>query len=153
MRYSTRRIATLIASIAITACSSGTVILVRRPVPPPPPPPQRIEPLEITVARPVRGHLLVQTNRHSYVALFEIVPDRGVALLAPAYAHQRTWMLAGLNWVPVSWKVQSTMYYGRPSGTAVPARWVYAIASDRSEERRVGKEVRSRGSGQHCKEN
>jgi hypothetical protein len=130
MRSSTRRIATLIASIAITACSSGTVIVVRRPVPPPPPPPPRVEPLEITVARPVRGHLLVQTNRPSYVALFEIVPDRGVALLAPAYAHQRTWMLAGLNWVPVSWKVQSTMYYGPPSGTAIPARWVYAIASD-----------------------
>ena len=130
MRTSLRRVAILIASVALAACSSGTVIVVRPPVPPPPPPPPRIEPLEITVARPVRGHLLVQTNRPSYVALFEIVPDRGVALLAPAYAHQRTWMLAGLNWVPVSWKVQSTMYYGRPSGTAVPARWVYAIASD-----------------------
>ena len=130
MRYSTRRIATLVASIALAACAPGTVIVLRQPTPPPPPPPPRVEPLEITVARPIRGHLLVQTNRPSYVALFEIVPDRGVALLAPAYAHQRTWMLAGLNWVPVSWKVQSTMYYGPPSGTAVPARWVYAIASD-----------------------
>src|SRR5688572_32275660 len=152
MRTPLRRVATLVASIVLAACSSGTVYVVHRPAPPPPPPP-RIEPLEITLARPVRGQLVVQTNRPSYVALFEIVPDRGVALLAPSYAHQRTWMLAGLNWVPVSWKVQSTMYYGRPSGTAVPARWVYAIASDRSEERRVGKEVRSRGSGQHCKEN
>ena len=129
MRTPIRRVATLVASIALAACSSGTTIIVRQP-PPPPPPRPRIEPLEITVARPVRGHLLVQTNRPSYVALFEIVPDRGVALLAPSYAHQRTWMLAGLNWVPVSWKVQSTMYYGPPAGTAVPARWVYAIASD-----------------------
>lgn len=129
MRTSFRRAATLVASIVLAACSSGTVYVVHRPAPPPPPPP-RIEPLEITLARPVRGQLVVQTNRPSYVALFEIVPDRGVALLAPSYAHQRTWMLAGLNWVPVSWKVQSTMYYGRPSGTAVPARWVYAIASD-----------------------
>jgi hypothetical protein len=129
MRTAIRRVATLAASIALAACSSGTTIIVRQP-PPPPPPPPRVEPLEITVARPVRGHLLVQTNRPSYVALFEIVPDRGVALLAPSYAHQRTWMLAGLNWVPVSWKVQSTMYYGPPAGTAVPARWVYAIASD-----------------------
>jgi hypothetical protein len=124
------RVATLVASIALAACSAGTVIVVRQPVPPPPPPPPRIEPLEITVARPVRGQLIVQTNRPSYVALFEIVPDRGVALLAPVYAHQRTWMLAGLNWVPVSWKLQSPMYYGPPSGRAIPARWVYAIASD-----------------------
>jgi hypothetical protein len=130
MRTSLRHAATLVASIVLAACSSGNVYVVRRPAPPPPPPPPRIEPLEITLARPVRGQLVVQTNRPSYVALFEIVPDRGVALLAPSYAHQRTWMLAGLNWVPVSWKVQSTMYYGRPSSTAVPARWVYAIASD-----------------------
>ena len=129
MRTPIRRVATLLASIVVAACSSGTTIIVRQP-PPPPPPRPRVEPLEITVARPVRGHLLVQTNRPSYVALFEIVPDRGVALLAPSYAHQRTWMLAGLNWVPVSWKVQSTLYYGPPAGTAVPARWVYAIASD-----------------------
>lgn len=129
MRTPIHRVATLVASIALAACSSGTVYVVQRRAPPPPPPP-RLQPLEITLARPVRGQLVVQTNRPSYVALFEIVPDRGVALLAPSYAHQRTWMLAGLNWVPVSWKVQSTMYYGRPSGTAVPARWVYAIASD-----------------------
>jgi hypothetical protein len=130
MRTPLRRVATLVASVMLVACSSGTTIVVHRPAPPPPPPRPRIEPLEITVARPVRGQLVVQTNRPSYVALFEIVPDRGVALLAPSYAHQRTWMLAGLNWVPVSWKLQSSMYYGRPSGTAVPARWVYAIASD-----------------------
>ena len=130
MRTPLRRAATLLASIALAACSSGTTIVVRQPAPPPPPPRPRIEPLEVTLGRPVRGHLLVQTSRPSYVALFEIVPDRGVALLAPAYAHQRTWMLLGLNWVPISWKVQSTMYYGPPSGIAVPARWVYAIASD-----------------------
>ena len=131
MRTPTLRVVALGAFIALTACSSGTrVIVVRQPAPPPPPPPPRIQPLEITVARPIRGQLLVQTNRPSYVALFEIVPERGVALLAPTYAHQRTWMLAGLNWVPVSWKLQSTMYYGPPSGTAVPGRWVYAIASD-----------------------
>jgi hypothetical protein len=129
MRTPIRRVATLVASLVLAACSSGNVYIVRR-APPPPPPRPRIEPLEITLARPIRGQLVVQTNRPSYVALFEIVPDRGVALLAPSYAHQRTWMLAGLNWVPISWKVQSTMYYGRPSGTAVPARWVYAIASD-----------------------
>ena len=129
MRTPIRRVVTLAASIVLAACSSGTTIIVRQP-PPPPPPRPRVEPLEITVARPGRGHHLVQTNRPSYVALFEIVPDRGVALLAPSYAHQRTWMLAGLNWVPVSWKLQSTLYYGPPAGTAVPARWVYAIASD-----------------------
>lgn len=130
MRTPLRRLTTLVAALTLAGCSTGNVIVVRRPAPPPPPPPPRIEPLEITLARPVRGQLVVQTNRPSYVALFEIVPDRGVALLSPSYPHQRTWMLAGLNWVPVSWRVQSTMYYGRPSGTAVPSRWVYAIASD-----------------------
>ncbi|HEU5184211.1 MAG TPA: hypothetical protein VFU01_06565 [Gemmatimonadaceae bacterium] len=130
MRTPIGRVAALVISLTLAACSSGTVIVVRQPAPPPPPPRPRIAPLEVTLARPIRGQLLVQTNRPSYVALFEIVPGRGVALLAPAYPHQRTWMLAGLNWVPVSWKVQSTLYYGRPSGTSVPARWVYAIASD-----------------------
>ena len=130
MRTPIRHVATLIAAVVLAACSSRTIYVVPRQTPPPPPPPPRLQPLEITLARPVRGQLVVQTSRPSYVALFEIVPERGVALLAPAYAHQRTWMLAGLNWIPVSWKVQSTMYYGRPSGTAVPARWVYAIASD-----------------------
>lgn len=130
MRTPFGRVAALVVSLTLAACSSGTVIVVRPPAPPPPPPRPRIVPLEVTLARPIRGQLLVQTNRPSYVALFEIVPGRGVALLAPAHPHQRTWMLAGLNWVPVSWKVQSTLYYGRPSGTSVPARWVYAIASD-----------------------
>jgi len=130
MRTPIGRAAVLVISLILAACSSGTVIVVRPPAPPPPPPRPRIAPLEVTLARPIRGQLLVQTNRPSYVALFEIVPGRGVALLAPAHPHQRTWMLAGLNWVPVSWKVQSTLYYGRPSGTSVPARWVYAIASD-----------------------
>jgi hypothetical protein len=129
MRTRFRRIATLVAAFTLSACAPGTIVVVRQP-PPAPPPRPRIEPLEITLGRPVRGHLIVQTNRPSYVALFEIVPDRGVALLAPAYAHQRTWMLVGLNWVPVSWSVQSALYYGRPATTSVPARWVYAIASD-----------------------
>ena len=125
-----RTISRLVAVLALAACSSGTTIVVRRPAPAPPPPRPRIEPLELALARPVRGQLLVQTNRPAYVAIFEIVPDRGVALLAPSYTHQRTWMLAGLNWVPVSWRVQSTMYYGPPSSRTVPGRWVYAIASD-----------------------
>lgn len=123
-----RTIIRLVAALALAACSSGRVIVVHRPAPPPPPP--RIEPLEVAVARPVRGHLLVQTNRPAYVAIFEIVPERGVALIAPTHVHQRTWVLAGLNWVPVSWKVQSTMYYGPPSAHGIPGRWVYAIASD-----------------------
>jgi hypothetical protein len=128
MRTPLRRIASLVAVFALAACARGTIVVVRQP--PPPPPRPRIEPLELTLGRPLRGHLIVQTNRPSYVALFEIVPDRGVALLAPAYAHQRSWVLVGLNWVPVSWSVQSALYYGRPSTTSVPARWVYAIASD-----------------------
>jgi hypothetical protein len=128
MRSTTRRLTALLAAVVLGACAPGTVVVVRQP--PPPPPRPRIEPLEVTLGRPVRGHLIVQTNRPSYVALFEIVPDRGVALLAPAYSHQRSWVLVGLNWVPVSWSVQSALYYGRPSTTSVPARWVYAIASD-----------------------
>jgi hypothetical protein len=128
MRKIACRIA-ILAAFTLGACAPGAVVVVRQP-PPPPPPRPRIEPLEVTLGRPIRGHMIVQTNRPSYVALFEIVPDRGVALLAPAYAHQRTWVLVGLNWVPVSWSVQSALYYGRPATTSVPARWVYAIASD-----------------------
>jgi hypothetical protein len=53
------------------------------------PAPEPIEPLELNIGRPSGGQLLLQTNRPAYVAIFEIVPDRGVTLIYPAAMHQQ----------------------------------------------------------------
>src|SRR5262245_41508779 len=79
--------------VALAACvPSGPYTVVQNPppAPPPPAPTRRVVPVEITVVRPDQGRLLVQTNRSAYVALFEIVPGRGVALLYPTSTRQRS---------------------------------------------------------------
>ncbi len=96
-------------------------------------------PLEVTLARPVNGRLLVQTNRPAYVAIFEIVPGHGVALMEPANVRGRSATYSGMHWVPATWTTERA---GRPTSrvrgapvvhqAAAPrARYVYALASDR----------------------
>lgn len=89
-------------------------------------------PVEITVVRPDQGRLLVQTNRSAYVALFEIVPGRGVALLYPTSARQRSVVLSGLNWLSAWWMLRTPSEerrYSAVNGTT--ERYVYAVAADR----------------------
>jgi len=123
--------------LAVAAClPSGPYTVIANPdpqpvlTPPPPPPPPRVTPLEITVVRQDANKLLLQTNRYAYVALFEIVPQRGVALVYPASTHQSTAQLSGLSWVNVWWtmRTQSDNRYSTASQQA--DRYVYALASD-----------------------
>ena len=122
-------LATLTAALALAACSSGGRYVVVQPTPEPPPTP----PLELTLARPVNGKLYVQTNRPAYVAIFEIVPERGVTLAHPSTPRQSRVTLSGMHRVPVQWSSPGGTY--RTVGSKVtakpqPTRYLYAVASD-----------------------
>lgn len=135
-----RTLLTSAAALTLTACTvvvqpaqTGTTS------PAPARAPEPVVPLEVTLARPVNGRLLVQTNRPAYVAIFEIVPGHGVALMQPANVRQRTVTYSGMNWVPATWTTERA---SRPASrvrsapvvhqAAAPrARYVYALASDR----------------------
>ena len=114
------------AALALAACSSGStrVIYVQSPAPAAAPKPAPIAPLEVTLGRPVRGKVVVQTNRPAYVALFEIVPGRGVTLVRPASAPQRLFVVSGMRTMPVWWSTKLT------PANAQLTRYVYAVASD-----------------------
>ena len=129
-------LASLAAALALTACAGRHIVVIRQPAPatrpaPAPEPPPPAEPLEVTIGRPVSGRLLVQTNRPAYVAIFEILPERGVVLAHPSTLRERKMVLSGLSWVPVWW---SAPHPGDPhrrvASEAEPVRYVYAIASD-----------------------
>jgi len=121
-------------ALAIAACASGTrtIYVDRTPAPPPPRPVETLppapvvaaEPLEVTLGRPVRGQLVVQTNRPAYVAIFEIVPERGVTMIQPSTPQRRRVLTSGVGAVPVWWTM------ARARNEAQPARYVYAVASD-----------------------
>ena len=120
-----------ILTLALIGCSSGGVVVVRRPPAPTPAPVVIVEPLEIDVARPHNGKLFVQTNRPAYVAIFEIVPDGGVALIYPGSSRQRRFVVSGLREVPVWWQASRVTYTrGVSSSRSQPTRYIYALASD-----------------------
>lgn len=78
------------------------------------------------------GRLLVNTSRPAHVAIFEIVPGRGVGLLYPAYRGENNYLAGGLNNVFMS---RSRLYYSyfQPAPFASRAggpRYLYMIASD-----------------------
>jgi hypothetical protein len=86
------------------------------------PEPDPVEPLELDVGRPSGGQLLLQTNRPAYVAIFEIIPNRGVTLIYPAAAHQQNMMVSGLTWVPLWWSPKRVTFNSD--------RYIYAVASE-----------------------
>jgi len=126
-----------VAALTLAACApSGPYTVVSAPAPAPrptpPPPPVRVAPLQITVVRSDADRLLVQTSRYAYVALFEVVPGRGVALLHPAPAGQRDAQTSGTRWVDVEWMMRTRDDDRRYSNArGAPETYVYALASDR----------------------
>ena len=131
----------LVLSLAACISGSSTVRVQADPAPPPPrpvtvvtpppppaPAPQPREAVEITVARPIRGQLPIQTNRPVYVAVFEIVPNEGVTLVQPASAQRRRITPAGLSSIPVWWKGERIAAGARPESQ--PTRFVYVVASE-----------------------
>jgi hypothetical protein len=122
----------VLAMLSIAACvGPGTYTVVPQSTPAPVQRPA-LSPMEITIVRPEAGKLLVQTNRAAYVALFEIVPDRGVALIYPTSPRQQSARMAGLSWLPIGWTMTpASNDRGRYGRDGDRVRHVFALASDR----------------------
>src|SRR5438105_3580497 len=116
--------------VAVGAAACGPTYVVQSPPTPAPqrvPVPPRVEPLEVSIVRPEEARVLVQTSRPAYLAVFEIVPGRGVSLVYPRQMQPRDVMLTGLTWVNVYW----TMRYDYDRRFAsTDTRYIYAVASD-----------------------
>ena len=121
----------VLALLGIAACvgpGTYTVVPATRPTPAPAPAPvQSLRPLEITIVRPEAGKLLVQTNRAAYVAVFEIVPERGVALIYPTTARQQSSRVAGLSWLSTKFIRPSC---GKPFSLASPTNTGFATSRE-----------------------
>src|SRR5690348_13204877 len=146
------RLVALAGSILLGACVSGTRVVYvpvsdasNTPAPAPVPapvvaPPQVVEaplpPIGVTIVRADQGRLLVSLDQPAYLAVFDIVPGRGVSLLYPASPRQRQVVITGSRWLDPRW---GTMvgYDDGASGRYVRTRdvsvthYVYAVASDR----------------------
>ena len=130
MRIAIRSLAAILG-LTLVACSSGGITVIRPTPAPTPAPVVYVEPLEIDIARPHQGKVFVQTSRAAYVAIFEIVPDRGVELVYPVSPRQRGFVIAGLREVPTWWEGSRVTYHaGWSTSRAYPGRYFYALASD-----------------------
>jgi hypothetical protein len=137
----------ILAGILLAACASGTrVVYVPTPVSSAPAPapapapaarviPAPMPPVGVTIVRVDDSRLQVSTNQPAYLAVFEIVPNRGVTLVYPASARQRQMPLAGSSWLNVSWRSargivddddRNARGRQRP-----PVHHVYVVASER----------------------
>lgn len=123
MRFS-RSLFTL-AAVGVAAC--GPTYVVQAPPTQRVPVPPRVEPLQVNIVRPDEGRVLIQTSRAAYVAVFELVPGRGVSLVYPAPYRARDVMLTGLTWVDVNWTMRYDYTRRYP---ASDTRYIYAVASD-----------------------
>ena len=121
-------------ALSLAACAPGTVVYVPAPRPTPvyepPPAHDPIEPLEITIGHPVRGRLLVQTNRPAYVALFEVVPEVGIRLVHPSSSRESRFVLSGLSSVPIWWSPTRPGASRARTVASSSTRYIYAVASD-----------------------
>jgi hypothetical protein len=126
MRFSPQ----LLALVFVGAAACGpTYVVQSTPTPAPQrvPVPPRVEPLGVSIVRPDEGRVLIQTSRPAYVAVFEIVPGRGVSLVYPQPMHPREVELTGLTWVNVSWTMR---YDSDRRYESYDTRYIYAVGSD-----------------------
>src|SRR3979409_1094844 len=86
----------ILAGSLLVACSSGTRVVyvpvpatASKPTPAPHPAPVAMPPVAVTIARVDGARLLVSTNQPAYLAVFEIVPNRGLTLGYPPSPAQR----------------------------------------------------------------
>lgn len=100
----------VLAGSLLMACSSGTrIIYVPAPATTPAPAPVRtvpapMPPVGVNIVRVDEHRLQVSTNQPAYLAVFEIVPYRGVTLVYPANPRQRQVALTGTSWLNVAWR-------------------------------------------------
>jgi hypothetical protein len=132
----------ILAGTLLVACASGTRVVyvpVATSTPAPAPVkviPAPLPPVGVTIARVEDSRLLVSTNQPAYLAVFEIVPNRGVTLVYPASPRQRQMALAGSNWLNVSWRSARGMIDDDDRGMRGRRRrslehHVYVLASER----------------------
>jgi hypothetical protein len=117
-----------LAAVGVAACGPTYVVQsTPQPAPQRVPVPPRVEPLAVNIVRPDDGRVLIQTSRPAYVAVFEIVPGRGVSLVYPRPYRPRDVMLTGLNWVDVNWTIGTGDDRRFASNET---RYIYTVASD-----------------------
>lgn len=105
----------VLAASALLACSSGTRIIYEpapRPVPTtasapaPAPAPRAVpvppRPVAVSIVRVDEHRLHMRMNQPAYLAVFEIVPNRGVTIVYPASPRQRQLALSGSHWLNVA---------------------------------------------------
>ena len=107
-------------------------------------------PLEARLFPPYYGQVALRLSKPAYVALFEVVPGRGVSLLYPQAGAG--WQGTTEVWVPMRYNPQRWMYttsaasagygygvagasgydaYGVPAGGAAAPRYLFLVASER----------------------
>ena len=138
-------LAALAASVLL-ACSSGTrIIYVPAPrpapttasAPAPAPAPRAVpvapRPVAVSIVRVDEQRLLLRTNQPAYLAVFEIVPNRGVTVVYPASPRQRQLALSGSHWLNVSFGPERVDDDGnaRDDRRCRSVHHLYAIASAR----------------------
>ncbi|MDQ6633351.1 MAG: hypothetical protein M3Z10_01195 [Gemmatimonadota bacterium] len=145
----------ILAGSLLVACGGTRVVYVPAPSSTPAPVaktmpaprviPAPMPPVAVTIARVDDNRLLVSTNQPAYLAVFEIVPNRGVTLVYPASPRHRQVALTGSNWVSLARWASRDDYdryarddrrdrydrVARPYRRGPMERHVYAIASDR----------------------
>jgi hypothetical protein len=89
----------------------------------------------VTIVRAEENRLLVSLDRPSYLAVFDIVPGRGVTLLYPTSARQQQVRMVGARWLDPRWGTLNR-YDAATSGRYARndralTHYVYAVASDR----------------------
>ena len=74
----------LVALSVVGAAACGPTYVVQSPpgsVPQRAPEPPRVPPMEVSIVRVDENRVLIQTSRQAYIAVFEVVPGRGVSLV------------------------------------------------------------------------
>ena len=118
----------LVAISVVGAAACGPTYVVQSPpgsVPQRAPEPPRMPPMEVSIVRADENRVLIQTSRQAYIAVFEVVPGRGVSLVYPASLRPRNVQQTGLTWVNVYWTMRPDYRF-----TSSDTRYIYAVASD-----------------------
>lgn len=118
----------LVALSVVGAAACGPTYVVQSPpgsVPQRAPEPPRVPPMEVSIVRADENRVLIQTSRQAYIAVFEVVPGRGVSLVYPASLRPRNVQQTGLTWVNVYWTMRPDYRF-----TSSDTRYIYAVASD-----------------------
>ena len=118
----------LVALSVVGAAACGPTYVVQSPpgsVPQRAPEPPRVPPMEVSIVRTEENRVLIQTSRQAYIAVFEVVPGRGVSLVYPASLRPRNVQQTGLTWVNVYWTIRPDYRFASSD-----TRYIYAVASD-----------------------